>query len=69
MKILVTGGAGYIGSIVCPQLLDEGHTVVLLDNFMWGIHPILHFISHPRLIVIDGDVRDWSDRHFLYQWE
>lgn len=58
MKVLVTGGAGYIGSLVCPMLLDEGHDVVLLDNFMWGIHPILHFVTHPRLTVIDGDIRD-----------
>ena len=58
MKVLVTGGAGYIGSILCPMLLDQGHHVVLLDNFMWGIHPILHFANHPNLTVIDGDVRD-----------
>lgn len=63
MKILVTGGAGYIGAILCPQLLDEGHSVVLLDNFMWGIHPILHFITHPKLTVIDGDVRDRATVH------
>ena len=58
MKVLVTGGAGYIGSILCPMLLDQGHHVVLLDNFMWGIHPILHFANHPNLTVVDGDVRD-----------
>jgi nucleoside-diphosphate-sugar epimerase len=58
MKVLVTGGAGYIGAIVCPMLLDRGHQVVLLDNFLWGIHPILHFVNHPNLTVIHGDVRD-----------
>jgi nucleoside-diphosphate-sugar epimerase len=58
MKVLVTGGAGYIGSILCPTLLDRGYEVVLLDNFMWGIHPVLHFINHPKLTVMSGDVRD-----------
>lgn len=60
MKVLVTGGAGYIGSILCPMLLEAGHQVVLLDNFMWGIHPILHFVNHPLLTVAAGDVRDRS---------
>jgi nucleoside-diphosphate-sugar epimerase len=58
MKVLVTGGAGYIGAILCPMLLDRGYKVVLLDNFMWGIHPVLHFINHPNLTVVHGDVRD-----------
>ena len=58
MRILVTGGAGYIGSLLCPALLDAGHDVVLLDSLMFGVQPILHFISHPRLEVVHGDIRD-----------
>ena len=58
MRILVTGGAGYIGSLLCPGLLDRGHEVVLLDSLMFGVQPILHFITHPKLEVVLGDVRD-----------
>ena len=58
MRILVTGGAGYIGAILCPALLEAGHEVILLDSLMFGVQPILHFINHPRLQVVHGDVRD-----------
>lgn len=58
MRILVTGGAGYIGSLLCPLLLDAGHDVILFDSLMFGVQPILHFITHPRLEVVHGDVRD-----------
>lgn len=58
MKILVTGGAGYIGSILIPMLLQKGYQVVLFDNFTWGIKPILHFVRHPDLEIMSGDIRD-----------
>ncbi len=58
MRILVTGGAGYIGSLLCPALLRAGHHVVLFDNFLFGVQPILHFITDPQLTVVHGDVRD-----------
>ena len=58
MRILVTGGAGYIGSLLCPVLLDAGHEVILLDSLMFGVQPILHFITHPKLEVVQGDIRD-----------
>jgi nucleoside-diphosphate-sugar epimerase len=58
MRILVTGGAGYIGSLLCPVLLDAGHEVLLLDSLMFGVQPILHFITHPKLEVVHGDIRD-----------
>lgn len=57
MNILVTGGSGYIGSILIPMLLDKGHRVTLFDNFMWGIKPILHFANHKNLEIVTGDVR------------
>ena len=58
MRILVTGGAGYIGSLLCPVLLDAGHDVILFDSLMFGVQPILHFITHPQLEVVHGDIRD-----------
>jgi nucleoside-diphosphate-sugar epimerase len=58
MRILVTGGAGYIGSLLCPVLLAAGHEVLLLDRLMFGVQPILHFITHPKLEVVHGDIRD-----------
>lgn len=56
MKILVTGGAGYIGSLLCPKLLEDGHDVTLLDRFLWGLDPILYFAQHPRLTVLKMDI-------------
>ncbi len=58
MKILVTGGAGYIGSVLVPQLLDEGHDVTVLDSFMYGQASLLDCCHHPRLSIVRGDARD-----------
>ncbi|MDR1056207.1 MAG: SDR family oxidoreductase [Prevotellaceae bacterium] len=57
-KILVTGGAGFIGSHLCGKLLDLGNTVVCLDNFSTGKwENIQAFLSSPDFIVIEGDIR------------
>ena len=61
MKILVTGGSGYIGSLLVPMLLDKGDEVIIYDNFMWGVRPILHFASHQNLEIVTGDVRDEAE--------
>lgn len=58
MKILVTGGAGYIGSILVPKLLGEGHEVTVLDSFMYQQTPLLECCCNPRLTILRGDVRD-----------
>lgn len=58
MKILVTGGAGYIGSVLTPTLLNSGHEVIILDNFMYGQTSLLDCCHNPRLKVIKGDIRD-----------
>ncbi|OGV62081.1 MAG: hypothetical protein A2498_07645 [Lentisphaerae bacterium RIFOXYC12_FULL_60_16] len=58
MNILVTGGAGYIGTLLVPMLLEAGHKVILLDNFMWGVKPVLGFVHHPNLTLVAGDIRD-----------
>ncbi|MEW5894595.1 MAG: NAD(P)-dependent oxidoreductase [Candidatus Omnitrophota bacterium] len=58
MKILVTGGAGYLGSILVPRLLHEGHEVTVLDNFMYNQTPLLDCCIDPKLTIVRGDARD-----------
>lgn len=58
MKILVTGGAGYIGSVLTPQLLREGHEVTVLDHFMYQQMSLLDCCFDRRLSIIRGDARD-----------
>src|SRR5947207_13062181 len=57
-SILVTGGAGYLGSIMVPALLAEGHRVTVLDNFMFGQAPLNHLCAEPNFDVHRGDARD-----------
>lgn len=58
MKILVIGGAGYIGSILVPELLKKGHEVIVMDNFMYNQASLLDCCHDEKLIVIRGDARD-----------
>lgn len=58
MKILLTGGAGYIGSTLTQDLLDRGYEVTVLDNFMFGQASLNHLCHHAGLQVVNGDVRD-----------
>jgi nucleoside-diphosphate-sugar epimerase len=59
-RILVTGGLGYLGSILCEHLLDAGYTVTALDNLMYGSgqQGLFHLCAHPAFDFIKGDVRD-----------
>ncbi|MGK0310203.1 MAG: UDP-glucuronate decarboxylase [Lentimonas sp.] len=59
MRILITGGAGFIGSHLCQRLLDEGHEVFCLDNFFTGHKSnILHLLDNPFFELIRHDVID-----------
>jgi nucleoside-diphosphate-sugar epimerase len=59
-KILVTGGAGYIGSILVPALLAEGHSVTVLDNFRYNQTSLLEVCGDERLRIVRGDAREES---------
>ena len=56
-NILVTGGAGYLGSTMVPELLNAGHKVTVLDNFMFGQNSLAHVCHHPNFSVVRGDIR------------
>jgi len=58
MKILVTGGAGYIGSILVPELLKLDHEIIVIDNFMYKQNSLLDVCYKDNLTVINGDARD-----------
>ena len=56
-RVLVIGGAGYIGSALIPKLLDNGYHVRVLDLLLFGTEPIAPWLEHPRLEVIKADFR------------
>jgi nucleoside-diphosphate-sugar epimerase len=58
MKLLVTGGAGYVGSVLIPRLLAAGYHVRVLDNLMYGGQSLLSFFSHPQFEFVKGDILD-----------
>ncbi|RUT70425.1 NAD-dependent epimerase/dehydratase family protein [Flavobacterium cupreum] len=60
--ILITGGAGFIGSNLCEHFLKSGHKVVCLDNFATGHrHNLKDFIENPNFRLIEGDIRNIAD--------
>jgi nucleoside-diphosphate-sugar epimerase len=58
MNILVTGGAGYVGSTLAPLLLSDGHCVRVLDSLLHGGESLLGVWSHPRFEFVRGDICD-----------
>ena len=58
MKILVTGGAGYIGSILVPKLLDLGFEVSVVDNFLFKQSTLMDACKYDNFSIVRGDVRD-----------
>lgn len=60
--VLVTGGAGFIGSNLCEHFLSKGYTVRCLDNFSTGHHHnIALFLENPNFLLIEGDIRNLND--------
>ena len=61
-KILITGGAGFIGSNLCESLLDLNNEVVCLDNFTTGKRENLtSFLKNPNFTLMEGDIRNLQD--------
>lgn len=56
--VFVTGGAGYLGSILCEHLLDAGYSVTVLDNLMYRQHTLFHLCNNPNFEFVFGDVRN-----------
>ena len=68
-RILVTGGAGFIGSHLCTRLIEEGNIVICLDNFFTGSKEnISYLIGHPRFELIEHDIINpfWTDVDEIY---
>lgn len=60
IRVLITGGAGYLGCILCEHLLANGYEVTVLDNLMFGPAPLLQFCANPRFHFVFGDARNES---------
>ena len=58
VKVLITGGAGYIGTSLIPQVLKEGYEVTVFDNLIHGGNQLLPFFSNKNFKFVKGDIRD-----------
>lgn len=56
--ILITGGAGYIGSVLVPELLQRGHNVTVLDNFLYRQASLIDCCKYKNFTIVNGDARD-----------
>ena len=59
-KILITGGAGYLGSVIVPTLLEKGHYVTVYDNLLYNQTSLLSLFNNKNFKFVYGDVRDYS---------
>jgi nucleoside-diphosphate-sugar epimerase len=62
LRVLVTGGGGYIGSVLVRHLLDHGHSVRVVDRLYWGMAPLRDVL--PRIELLHADIRDVRDDWF-----
>jgi nucleoside-diphosphate-sugar epimerase len=61
LSIVVTGGAGYLGSMMVPELLAQGHRVAVLDNFMYRQNSLTTVCADPNFQAVKGDAREESE--------
>ena len=60
MRSIVTGGAGFLGSHLCERLLDDGHEVIVLDNFLTGTpNNVAHLLENDAFRLVKADVTDY----------
>ena len=64
MNICVTGGAGYIGSVLTERLLNLNHKVTVVDTFLHGCNGLIGLAGHPKLKVVERDIRH-ENRDYL----
>ena len=57
-RVLVTGAAGYLGSVLCEHLLRGGYPVIAIDNLLYNQHSLFHFCANPDFEFVRGDARD-----------
>ncbi|MEA1932599.1 MAG: NAD(P)-dependent oxidoreductase [Euryarchaeota archaeon] len=67
MRVLVTGGAGYIGNYIVEELLDNGHEVRVLDSFLFGDGALAPFRDHDRFDISEGDIRHIEDLSYAME--
>ena len=58
LSIFITGGAGYLGSILVPSLIQDGYKVTVLDNFLFEQNSLSHICANPDFDIVCGDARD-----------
>ena len=57
-RVLITGGAGYLGSVLCEHLLMAGYAVTIIDSLLYRQHSLFQFCANPRFKFVHGDVRE-----------
>ncbi len=67
LNVLVTGGAGYIGSVLCPMLLERGHHVAVYDRLLYGRDGVEPLLGHGEFELVEGDIRQIQKRPDLFQ--